>query len=139
MTTRSLSVAARTSRRESEAPEGRIQEPTSDAAPMAAPVVAPAPVPPRKRSRKQIALFAVALAAVYALLATAYSTNSAVPQLFITSSLGGASVTWPDKFSTWVLQSTTNLSSSAWQPVTACENNALVTNNGTSHFFRLMH
>ena len=66
MSTRSLSLAARAARRESQAPEGRAQE-VSDAAPIPAPPPAPAaaPTPPKRRSSgKRMFLVAVAIAAL---------------------------------------------------------------------------
>src|SRR5262245_25271701 len=65
MSTRSLSLAARSASRQSQAPEGRAQE-ISDAAPVPAPAPAQAaPTPPaRKRSGKRVFLIAVAIAAL---------------------------------------------------------------------------
>jgi hypothetical protein len=76
-------------------------------------------------------------ATTLSLLATIYATNSPTPQLFITPTLDGVSVTWPDKFSAWTLQSATNLLSSTWSPISACEDNALVPVSGPKQFFRL--
>ncbi len=61
------------------------------------------------------------------LLTSAYSVSAVRPQLVINTSLGGVAVTWPASFSSWTLQSATNLSSPAWIPVpSACGNEALV-------------
>ncbi len=61
------------------------------------------------------------------LLTATYSVGAVRPQLFINTSLGGVAVTWPTSFSSWTLQSATNLSSPAWMPVpSACGNEALV-------------
>jgi len=74
------------------------------------------------------------------LLATAYTTNASQPQLFITHTLGGAAITWPDGFPGWTLQSSTNLSSSAWTTVSnACGNQATVPISAPQQFLRLSH
>jgi hypothetical protein len=71
------------------------------------------------------------------LLATAYTTNASQPRLFMNRTLGGLAITWP-VFSGWTLQSTTNLSSSAWISVsTACGNQAVVPISAPQQYFRL--
>ncbi|HEX4351170.1 MAG TPA: hypothetical protein VH251_12320, partial [Verrucomicrobiae bacterium] len=71
------------------------------------------------------------------LVGTAYSTSLTVPKMFILPSFGGVSVNWPGNFPGWTLEATTNLLSPSWLPISACENNALVPNNGSRQFFRL--
>jgi hypothetical protein len=73
------------------------------------------------------------------LLATAYTTSASQPQLFMNRTLGGLAITWP-LFSGWTLQSTTNLSSSAWISVSnACGNQAVVPISAPRQYFRLSH
>jgi len=61
-----------------------------------------------------------------------------LPQLFITRSPTGVRVTWPLGFPGWVLQSTTNLSSTNWSSVSAqCDNQALLPVTAPKQFFRL--
>ncbi len=69
------------------------------------------------------------------LLTTAYSVDAVRPQLFINRSLGGVAITWPASFSSWTLQSATNLSSPAWIPVpNSCGNEALVPGTAPLYF-----
>jgi hypothetical protein len=71
------------------------------------------------------------------LLATAYTTNASQPRLFMNRTLGGLAITWP-VFPGWTLQSTTNLSSSAWISVSnACGNQAIVPISAPQQYFRL--
>ena len=72
------------------------------------------------------------------LLATAYTTNASLPQLFINRTLGGVAITWPVGFPGWTLQSNTNLSSHAWVTVSnACGNQAIVPGSAAQQYFRL--
>jgi hypothetical protein len=77
----------------------------------------------------------------FTLLATAYTIGTSQPQLFINLSPGIAAITWPDGFPSWTLQSTTNLSSSAWTTVSnACGDQFIVsTTNALQQFFRLQN
>jgi formylglycine-generating enzyme len=73
------------------------------------------------------------------LLATSYTMNASQPKLFISPTLGGVAITWPDGFPDWTLQSTTNLSSPAWTAVPdACGNQAVLPVSSPRQYFRLM-
>ena len=70
--------------------------------------------------------------------AGSYDPNSVQPQLFITRASAGVRVLWPVGFPGWVLQSTTNLVSPAWAPVSVqCDNQAVVPAVAPQQFFRL--
>jgi hypothetical protein len=72
------------------------------------------------------------------LRAMAYTTNASQPQLFINRTLGGLAIDWPAGFPGWTLQSSTDLSSSAWMAVSnACGNQAFVPINPPQQYFRL--
>jgi hypothetical protein len=72
------------------------------------------------------------------LLATAYTTNASLPQLFINRTFEGVAITWPVGFPSWALQSTTNLSSQTWETVpNACGNQAVVPASAAQQYFRL--
>ncbi len=72
------------------------------------------------------------------LVVTTYATNTALPSLFITRAPGGLLVTWPLGFPDWTLQSSTNLPSQFWAPVsTTCGNQALVPITAPQQYFRL--
>jgi hypothetical protein len=71
------------------------------------------------------------------LVAAAYTTGN-VPQLLLARSAGAVSLQWPEGFPTWVLQSSTNLTSTNWTAISnQCGNQALITISGPQQFFRL--
>jgi hypothetical protein len=72
------------------------------------------------------------------LFTVTYTVGSSLPQLFISASENNVTVQWPLGFPDWTLESTTNLESPIWMPVsTTCENEAVVPMSGPQQYYEL--
>ncbi|HEV2208634.1 MAG TPA: hypothetical protein VG167_07650 [Verrucomicrobiae bacterium] len=71
-------------------------------------------------------------------IARAYSTTGNRPPLFLSRAPAGLFIAWPQAFSAWELESTTNLTSRSWFPIpVACGNQALIPTVAPQQLFRL--
>jgi hypothetical protein len=78
------------------------------------------------------------IGSVLTLTTATYSTNASLPQMFISDSDVGVTLQWPLGFPGWVLQTTTNLSTQVWTPVSVtCGNEAIVPVAAGRQYFRL--